>query len=139
MISAYAVIPLVFGLVLSYLGLIHRFWLRDVFREDHKRAVRTRIVILGGGFGGLYSALHFEKTIAADPTVEVTLVSRENFVLFTPMLHEVATGDLTCPISSVLYDRCSSMCAFYRRTWTVLIWKGVRYLWLTAFTATGGY
>ena len=75
MISAYAVIPLVFGLVLSYLGLIHRFWLRDVFREDHKRAVRTRIVILGGGFGGLYSALHFEKTTAADPTVEVKHVT----------------------------------------------------------------
>jgi len=36
MISAYAVIALVFGLVLSYLGLIHRFWLRDVFREVPK-------------------------------------------------------------------------------------------------------
>ncbi|HWA26572.1 MAG TPA: NAD(P)/FAD-dependent oxidoreductase [Lacunisphaera sp.] len=61
---------------------------------SHQPAARTRIVILGGGFGGLYAALHFEKTIAADPSVEVTLVSRENFVLFTPMLHEVAAGDL---------------------------------------------
>jgi NADH dehydrogenase FAD-containing subunit len=49
---------------------------------------RCSVVILGGGFGGLYSALHLDKTIAADPTVEVTLVSRENFALFTPMLHE---------------------------------------------------
>ena len=69
--------------------------------------VKTRIVILGGGFGGLYSARHFEKTIAADPTVEVTLVSRENFVLFTPMLHEVAAGDLdlsdiVCPLRKML-------------------------------------
>ena len=69
--------------------------------------VKTRIVILGGGFAGLYSALHFEKTIAADPTVEVTLVSRENFVLFTPMLHEVAAGDLdpsdiVCPLRPML-------------------------------------
>jgi len=40
MISAYAVIALVFGLVLSYLGLIHRFWLRDVLREAHRSAVR---------------------------------------------------------------------------------------------------
>ncbi len=55
---------------------------------------KTRILILGGGFGGLYAALHLDKTIAADPNVEVTLVSRENFVLFTPMLHEVAAGDL---------------------------------------------
>jgi hypothetical protein len=113
MISAYAVILLVFGLVLSYLGVIHRFWLRDVFREDHKPAVRTRIVILGGGFGGLYSALHFEKTIAADPTVEVTLVSRENFVLFTPMLHEVAAGDLdlsdiVCPLRQAVASQSPS-------------------------------
>ena len=56
--------------------------------------VHTRIVILGGGFGGLYAALHLDKTIASDPGIEVTLVSRENFVLFTPMLHEVAAGDM---------------------------------------------
>src|SRR5262249_9022443 len=92
--NAYVVVLLVFGLVLSYLWVIHHFWLRHVFKEDQKPTVQTRIVILGGGFGGLYSALHFDKTIATDPTVEVTLVSRENFVLFTPMLHEVAAGDL---------------------------------------------
>src|SRR5882672_10048147 len=57
-------------------------------------AARTRVLILGGGFGGLYAALHLDKTIAADSNIEVTLVSRENFVLFTPMLHEVAAGDL---------------------------------------------
>ena len=94
MMSSYAIILLVFGIVLSYLWLIHHFWLRHVFNQDHKPAVRTRIVILGGGFGGLHSALHFEKTIATDPEIEVTLVSRENFALFTPMLHEVAAGDL---------------------------------------------
>ena len=46
-------------------------------------AAKTRVLILGGGFGGLYAALHLDKTIAAEPNVEVTLVSRENFVLFT--------------------------------------------------------
>jgi NADH:quinone reductase (non-electrogenic) len=54
----------------------------------------TRILILGGGFGGLYTALQLEKTIAHDPDVEVTMVNRDNFFLFTPMLHEVAAGDL---------------------------------------------
>ncbi len=53
-----------------------------------------RILILGGGFAGLYAALQFEKTLARDPDVEVTLVNRENFFLFTPMLHEVAASDL---------------------------------------------
>ena len=53
-----------------------------------------RILILGGGFAGLYVAMQLEKTIARDPGVEVTLINRENFFLFTPMLHEVAASDL---------------------------------------------
>jgi len=53
-----------------------------------------RILILGSGFGGLYTALHLEKKLAGNPDIEITLVNRENFFLFTPMLHEVAAGDL---------------------------------------------
>jgi len=52
------------------------------------------ILILGSGFGGLYTALHLEKKLRRASNVEVTLVNRENFFLFTPMLHEVAAGDL---------------------------------------------
>jgi NADH:quinone reductase (non-electrogenic) len=55
---------------------------------------KKRILILGGGFAGLYVAMELEKTLARDPHVEVTLVNRENFFLFTPMLHEVAASDL---------------------------------------------
>lgn len=55
---------------------------------------RKKIVILGGGFGGLYTARELEKKLGADPDVEITLVNRENFFLFTPMLHEVAASDL---------------------------------------------
>jgi NADH dehydrogenase len=55
---------------------------------------KTKIVILGGGFGGFYTALELDRTLARDPGVEVTLVNRENFFLFTPMLHEVAASDL---------------------------------------------
>ncbi len=55
---------------------------------------RERILILGGGFGGVYAALEMEKSLARDPGVEVTLVNQENFFLFTPMLHEVAASDL---------------------------------------------
>jgi len=53
---------------------------------------KTRVLILGGGFGGLYAALEFEKR--CDPDFEITLISQENFFLFTPMLHEVAASDL---------------------------------------------
>ena len=40
---------------------------------------KARVLILGGGFGGLYTALRLEKALAADAGVEVTLVNRENF------------------------------------------------------------
>jgi len=53
---------------------------------------KTRVLILGGGFGGLYAALEFERR--RDPNLEVTLITQENFFLFTPMLHEVAASDL---------------------------------------------
>jgi NADH dehydrogenase len=55
---------------------------------------KTKILIAGGGFAGLYAAMHFDKRLARRANVEVTLISRENFILFTPMLHEVAAGDL---------------------------------------------
>ncbi|HEX2662217.1 MAG TPA: NAD(P)/FAD-dependent oxidoreductase [Candidatus Acidoferrum sp.] len=57
-------------------------------------APKKRILILGGGFAGLTVAMELDKKLAQDPSVEITLVNRENFFLFTPMLHEVATSDL---------------------------------------------
>jgi len=58
------------------------------------RDSKKQIVILGGGFGGLYTALELEKSLSANSGVEITLVNRDNFFLFTPMLHEVAASDL---------------------------------------------
>lgn len=55
---------------------------------------QKHIVILGGGFGGVYAALELDKTLARDPDIRITLINRENFFLFTPMLHEVAASDL---------------------------------------------
>src|SRR5881227_2388428 len=59
-----------------------------------RRRRKKRIVILGGGFGGVYAAIHLEKLLARDNAVEICLVSRDNFFLFTPMLHEIAASDL---------------------------------------------
>src|SRR6201993_5449675 len=53
-----------------------------------------RILILGGGFAGLTVAMELERSLGRDPSLETTLVNRENFFLFTPMLHEVAASDL---------------------------------------------
>jgi NADH dehydrogenase len=55
---------------------------------------KTHILILGAGFGGFYAAMRLDRTLARDPDVQVTLVDKDNFSLFTPMLHEVAASDL---------------------------------------------
>ena len=57
-------------------------------------AKKSRVLIIGGGFAGLYAAMRLDRTLARRPEIEVTLVNRENFFLFTPMLHEVAASDL---------------------------------------------
>src|SRR5260370_573801 len=49
-----------------------------------------RVVILGGGFGGLVAAQKLRRA-----PVEVTLIDRRNFHLFQPLLYQVATGSLS--------------------------------------------
>ncbi len=53
-----------------------------------------RVVILGGGFGGVSAAQRLEQLFARDPGLEITLVSHSNYLLFTPMLAEVASSGL---------------------------------------------
>src|SRR5215472_10597464 len=55
---------------------------------------KTRVVILGGGFGGVYTARHLEKLCRGRPDVEILLVSRDNFLVMTPLLFEVCSGTL---------------------------------------------
>src|SRR2546422_11120514 len=51
---------------------------------------RWRVIIVGGGFGGLRAA----QTLKSAP-VEVTLIDRRNYHLFQPLLYQVATGSLS--------------------------------------------
>src|SRR5574338_185218 len=53
---------------------------------------KTRILILGGGFAGIECARRLESYFANDLDIEITLVSEDNFFLFTPMLPQVASG-----------------------------------------------
>lgn len=60
---------------------------------------KARVAIIGGGFGGIYTAKYLRPLIA-EGKIEVTLINKTNYFLFTPLLHEVATGALS-PISVV--------------------------------------
>jgi len=54
-----------------------------------------RVVILGGGFGGAYTAMHLEKHLKhIKEDIEIALVNRENYFVFQPMLAEVVGGSL---------------------------------------------
>ncbi|MGZ3680035.1 MAG: FAD-dependent oxidoreductase, partial [Ktedonobacterales bacterium] len=53
-----------------------------------------RIVVLGGGFGGLAAVQRLERTFRHDNDIEIVLVSDTNFVVYTPMLADVAGGTI---------------------------------------------
>lgn len=75
---------------------------RDTQKQRENDVQPHRVVIVGGGFGGLYAAQRL-----AQAAVEVTLVDRRNFHLFQPLLYQVATGglspgDIASPLRAVL-------------------------------------
>ncbi len=68
---------------------------------------RARIVILGGGFAGIYTAMELEKLMDRRDDFEVVLVNKENYFVFQPMLPEVISGtigmlDVVSPIRRLL-------------------------------------
>src|SRR5438046_4655570 len=64
---------------------------------------RPRVIIIGGGFGGLFAA----KALAREP-VDVTLIDRRNHHVFQPLLYQVATAvlnpsDIAAPIRRIVH------------------------------------
>ena len=53
---------------------------------------KKKIVILGGGFAGVECTRQLESKFGNDPDIELVMVSEDNFLLFTPMLPQVASG-----------------------------------------------
>jgi NADH dehydrogenase len=73
-----------------------------IFSHKTDTVLKKKIVILGGGFGGLYILKDLQKKLN-DEKISITIVSENNYFLFTPMLPEVASGmlnprDITIPI-----------------------------------------
>src|ERR1700757_3030439 len=85
-----------YELITYHLSLmLHKATKRKQMQETPNKMNKTKIVIAGGGFAGLAAATYLDKRFARRADIEVVLISRENFILFTPMLHEVASGDLS--------------------------------------------
>jgi NADH dehydrogenase len=53
---------------------------------------RKRIVVIGGGFGGVTVLNKLQDRFQTDVTVDITMISKDNYLLFTHMLHEIASG-----------------------------------------------
>jgi NADH dehydrogenase len=75
----------------------------------------TRIVILGGSFAALNTARRLEQRMPRDGSVQATLISYDNYLLFTPMLAEVAAGEIAPDHAAAPLRR------FLRR---VRVWQG---------------
>ncbi|MEB3229373.1 MAG: NAD(P)/FAD-dependent oxidoreductase [Leptolyngbyaceae bacterium] len=73
--------------------------------QFYQEAQPHHVVIVGGGFGGLYAAKSLQ-----DQTIQVTLIDKRNFHLFQPLLYQVATGglsagDISSPLRAVLREQ----------------------------------
>ncbi len=68
---------------------------------------KKKIVVLGGGYGGVECTRKLEEYFEKDDSVEIILISEDNFLLFTPMLPQVAAGmlatrDIVMPIRTII-------------------------------------
>ncbi|MCY4578553.1 MAG: FAD-dependent oxidoreductase, partial [Chloroflexi bacterium] len=64
------------------------------FRRAERKGSVPSVVVLGGGYGGVYAALELQGA-AKRGEIKLTLISRENFFLFQPMLAEVISGSIS--------------------------------------------
>jgi NADH dehydrogenase len=75
-----------------------------------------RILIVGGGFGGVHVARQLERRFRHQPNVEITLLSRDNFFLITPLLFEACSGTLELRHCSVPIRACLRRAKFVQGT-----------------------
>src|SRR5215210_7866875 len=78
-------------------------YMQNMSARDSRMKGKPKVVIVGGGFGGLWAA----KALANKP-VDVTLIDRKNHHVFQPLLYQVATavlspGEIAQPIRRILH------------------------------------
>jgi NADH dehydrogenase len=83
------------AIILVLKALVQVALASHVFLHPPRRGdarITTRIVVAGGGVGGLAAARHLDRELGHRDDVEITLVNRDNFFLLTPLLFEACSG-----------------------------------------------
>ena len=86
---------------------------RSVERDTAQEGGPPRVVILGGGYGGVYTALGLRKA-ARSGRIHLSIVSRDNFFLSQPMLAEVVSGSIEPPHIVSPIRRLCPQCDFHQ-------------------------
>lgn len=71
-----------------------RMFESPMIEVPERKPARPRIVILGGGFAGVYAARHLERLRRGHDDFDIVLINRENYFVFQPMLPEVISGSI---------------------------------------------
>ncbi len=86
-----------------------------------------KIVILGGGFGGAYTAMALQKASRRRADIEVNLVDQKNYFAFQPMLAEVISGSVDIlHTQSHRFEICAQEFPYKSATSNTLIWIAKR-------------
>jgi NADH dehydrogenase len=89
------------AIVLFFKGVLELWFIARVYRQardatflTQRSAIEIRVLVVGGGIGGLAAARHLDRLLGHRREVEITLVNRDNFFLLSPLLFEACSGVL---------------------------------------------
>lgn len=81
----------------------------------------TKILILGGGFGGINTLQFAQNKFKCDPNIKSSLVSQDNYFVYTPMLTQVTSGLINPNDTTVPIRKLCKQAEFYHATVHLLI------------------
>ena len=92
--SIVGILGLISGIPLVSLALVPLFQLWVYKRWKNPEGRRQRVVIIGGGFAGLYTALGLNRKLGYHKDLEIVVLDKKNYFLFPPLLPSAAAGTI---------------------------------------------